>query len=191
MLESLENYKKDIYSQNGEDGVVEYLLGKLGIDCGYFVDIGAWDGKYLSNTYHLLEQGWRGLDIEGNRNHFVGLIKTANIFPNLNIMLREVKPDEMDKLLGMFGVPSNFDLLNIDIDSYDYWLWTNMKNYKPKIVIIECNGLYDSEYIQPAKSGYKGKKGSSRPSLIKLGESLGYKFVGQVGNLFFVRSDLL
>jgi hypothetical protein len=45
MLESLEKYKKDIYSQNGEDGVIEYLLKELGIDCGYFVDIGAWDGK--------------------------------------------------------------------------------------------------------------------------------------------------
>lgn len=191
MLESLEKYKKDIYSQNGEDGVIEYLLKELNMSGGFFVDVGAWDGKYLSNTYHLLELGWGGLDIEANRNHFVGLIKVANLFPKLQIMLREVTPYEIDNLLDMYKVPQEFDLLNIDIDSYDYWVWDSMKNYKPKIVIIECNSMLDYDYVQPPKAGYPGKKGSSKSSLIKLGESKGYTFVGQVGNLFFVRSDLL
>lgn len=191
MLGSLEKYKKDIYSQNGEDGVIEYLLKELNINNGFFVDVGAWDGKYLSNTYHLLELGWGGLDIEANRNHFVGLIKVANIFPKLQIMLREVTPYEIDNLLDMYNVPEEFDLLNIDIDCYDYWVWDSMKKYKPKIVIIECNGMLDYDYVQPPKVGYPGKKGSSKSSLIKLGESKGYKFVGMVGNLFFVREDLL
>lgn len=191
MLESLEKYKNNIYSQNGEDGVIDYLIKALKIEDGYFVDVGAWDGKYLSNTYRLLEQNWAGLDIEGNRNHFKGLIKTANLFPKLQIMLREVRPFEIDTLLDMYDVPTDFALLNIDIDSYDYWVWDSIKKYRPKIVIIECNGIYKVDYVQPATANFSGKKGSSHSSLVKLGESKGYVYVGQVGNLFFVRNDLL
>jgi hypothetical protein len=129
------------------------------------------------------------LDIEGNRNHFVGIIKVANWFPKLQIMLREVRPFEIDRLLDMYNVPREFDLLNIDIDSYDYWVWDSMVDYRPKIVVIECNGM-EEEYVQPPEK-HDGKEGASKPSLIKLGLKKGYKFVGQVGNLFFIRGDLL
>jgi hypothetical protein len=186
---NIQDYKNNTYSQNGEDGVLDAIFKQLKIENGYFVDVGAWDGVYLSNTYQFLERGWKGLDIEGNKNNFKGLIDTANNHPNLQIFYRMVQPDELDNLMDMHNVPQDFELLNIDIDTYDYWVWKNLNCHRPKVVVIESNGAHGN-YIQPAVSGYRGKKGTDLEPLIALGYEKGYWFLGQVGNLFFMRDDV-
>jgi hypothetical protein len=185
----IQEFKRNVYSQNGEDGITEEIFKRLNIKEGYFVDIGAWDGKYLSNTYKYLEEGWSGLEIEGNRNHFKGLIDVANQYAKLNIFLRMVLPHEIDTLFDLLSVPKDFDLLSIDIDSYDYWIWEGMRKYSPKVVIIESNGM-SGDYIQPPVLGYKGTKGSAVEAIITLGKVKGYKYLGQAGNLFFIKEDL-
>ena len=68
--------RKNIYSQNGEDGVVELLTEFLDIKEGSFCEFGAWDGKYLSNTYNLLEnKNWKGVYIEGDKDKYQDLLK--------------------------------------------------------------------------------------------------------------------
>jgi len=74
-MQTLYKYKKNYYSQNGEDGVTEEILRRLNIKKGCFVKIGAWNGKHLSNTYFLLERGWQGIAIEGGRQKFIDLKK--------------------------------------------------------------------------------------------------------------------
>lgn len=69
-MKTLIKYRKNYYSQNGEDGVIEEILKRMGIKQGWFVEFGAWDGKYLSNTYALVEKGWKGVEIEGDKTKF-------------------------------------------------------------------------------------------------------------------------
>ena len=74
-MKTLLKYRKDYYSQNGEDGVIEEILRRMGIKQGWFVDVGAWDGKYLSNSFALVEKGWKGLEIKGDKTKFEDILK--------------------------------------------------------------------------------------------------------------------
>lgn len=176
------------YAQRGEDLELEKIFDKLGISKGFFVDVGAWNGKYLSNTYWAVLKGWNGLEIEGNQKY---ANKAISILPsNIHVFCKYIGPDELDNILSLFNVPEDFDLLSIDIDTYDYWVWKNLEKFKPKVVIIEVNGLEDIEYVQPPVVGFKGKAGSSKNSTIKLAEEKGYQFYMDIGNLIFIRKDL-
>lgn len=73
-MSALNKYRKNIYSQFGEDGVIQEICLRLEIPIGSFVEFGAWGGKHFSNSYHLLEQGWNGIYIEGDEKKFDDLI---------------------------------------------------------------------------------------------------------------------
>jgi len=77
---SLLNYRKNIHSQNGEDGILEYIFDKLKASLPeekWCVEFGAWDGKHLSNTFKLVENGWNGVYIEGDDIKFSDLFRNG------------------------------------------------------------------------------------------------------------------
>lgn len=124
MLLNLNDFKKNKYSQNGEDGVLEKIFQELDIDKGVFCEFGAWDGIHLSNTYALYERGWSGIYIEGNEKRFKDLTKNiTNTNSKLFCEYVQVNGDRsLDNLLNLSGIFSSdkaFDLLSIDIDSDD------------------------------------------------------------------------
>lgn len=187
-MKTLWKYRKDYYSLSGEDGIIEEILRRLQIKNGWFVEFGAWDGKKWSNTFHLLEQGWEGIDIEGDLERFKDLTKVAKDFPKLHIMEKMVSTkgdNRLDNLLSQFPIPHGFEVLSIDIDYNDYWVWKAFQNYKPKIVIIEINSR-----IRPGIESTENCK-TSFTSMINLGKQKGYTPVCHTGNIIFVRNDLV
>ena len=70
-----ERYKNNVYSQNGEDGIVEELLKRLNINTGWVCEFGAWDGIHLSNTFNLIKKGFNGVLIESDNQKYKDLIK--------------------------------------------------------------------------------------------------------------------
>jgi len=70
-------YSRDVYSQNGEDGIIEELLKRLNINNGWVCEFGAWDGIYLSNTFNLVEKGFNAVFIEGDVNKYNDLLNTV------------------------------------------------------------------------------------------------------------------
>lgn len=190
MKENYLDYAYKGYSQNGEQGVLERIFQNLNIDKGWFVDVGAWDGKYLSNTYRFVELGWDGVEIERDSER---VRKMIEILPERIIKMRScVKPDpgDLDLLLQLAGAPYDIDLLSIDIDSYDYWVWKHMKTYSSKIVVIEYNGDKDSDNIYPPKYSGSRVPGTSMKSMVGLGREKGYKLICELGNLIFGRDDI-
>ena len=192
--ELYKKYAKNVYSQNGEDGIVEELLKRLNIENGWVCEFGAWDGKHLSNTFNLIEnKNFNAVLIEGNKGKYKDLLKTVKEFPKIVPIQAMVDHNDssnsLDNLLKKTDIPNDFEILSIDIDSYDYQVWKSLKVYKPKIVIIEINSsvkVDDSEWIHtPGKYGGTGFK----PTL-ELGIEKGYKFILHTGNMFFIRSDL-
>ena len=183
----------NIYSQNGEDGVIKELLSRLKIENGWVCEFGAWDGKEFSNTFCLIEKGFNGVYIEGDTTKYNDLLKTVeeyrNIIPINAFVDYKDNENSLDNLLKNTDIPYDFDILSIDVDSFDYQIWKSFVNYKPKIVIIEINSGINTDvedYIH-TPGVYQGT--SFRP-MFNLGLEKGYKFILHTGNMFFIRNDL-
>lgn len=198
----LNHYEMKIYSQFGEDGIIQEILKRTGSKNKTFVEIGSSDGME-NNTTNLLTKGWKGLWIDGDknlcntaRNNFSSFIKINK----LKITNAFVTVDNIIKILELANISKEFDLLSIDIDGNDYWIWQKLSFYKPQIVCIEYNASigpeaewvmkYNKSYISDATNYF----GSSLKSLEILGKNLGYTLVGcsfAGTNAFFVRNDLV
>ena len=194
VLKQLKKYRYNRNSQNGEDGVIEEICRRLNIRSGWFVEFGAWDGKHLSNTYHLLTGcGWKGVYIEGDAGRYGRLLETQAAFQGrvhaLQAMVGWEGENRLDHLLAGTPTPRNFDLLSIDIDSYDYEVWNGLADYKPKIVVIESSALVPPGVFQ--RHNPPQAQGASFSSLVDLGRRKGYQLVCHTGNCFFVEDSLV
>jgi hypothetical protein len=187
-------FSKNIYSQNGEDGILAEILLRLriGTKDSWCVEFGAWDGILFSNTFALVEQGWNAVYIEGNPVRYRDLLNTKARYQKIiaiEAFVARQSNDEnsLDKLLISTKIPKDFDLLSIDIDSYDCDVWESLSNYEPKIVVIEIN----SSVLPGILWRHSGKtSGNSFSSTLNVGKSKGYTLVCHTGNLIFVRNDL-
>lgn len=204
-LRNLGQHEWGIYSQNGEDGVLLSLLRHLKI--GHFieqesrfqtgnrqyVEFGTEDGSEC-NTRILRERfGWSGLLMDGgNENTEIGLYKEF------------ITADNINTLFGKYSVPiPEFDLLVIDLDFNDFYVWENIdhRKYRPRIVIIEYNGnipVTEARTVKRADSYVwtdgTSYTGASLAALAKLARRLGYTLVYAEShgvNAFFVRDDVL
>lgn len=181
-------YLKNVYSQNGEDGILTELLDRLDIRAGWVAEVGAWDGKHLSNTYALVEKGFNAVYVEGDPEKFKDLQKTAAEHPEgtiraVNAML-SAGEDTFGAILEEYS--AEYAVVSIDIDSFDYAVWDKMR-LSPAIVVVEIN----SDELDPRRcTGPDDPPGTSFPSMLELGRSKGYEFVCHTGNMIFVRRDL-
>jgi hypothetical protein len=188
-------YHNNIYSQNGEDGIIFELLKRLKIYNGWVCEFGAWDGIHLSNTFNLVSNmGFEGVFIEGDADKFKDLLVTQAEHPNIVAVNEYVDHDPqsastLDKILEKTPIPKDFEVLSIDIDSFDYQVWESLENYRPKIVIIEINSA-----VQPDLEDYIHTpgvySGTGFLPMYNLGVKKGYTFILHTGNMFFVRNDL-
>lgn len=192
----LEKYRANRYSQNGEDGVIRTIFDKIGLSpvskC-WCVEFGAWDGKYLSNTYALVEQGWNAVYIEGDIGKYQDLIRTSNANPNIIPLNSIVSADpfaenSLDNLLQKTAIPKEFDLLSIDIDSFDLDVWEGLTNYLPNVVIIEIKSSIPPGIYQRHS---KKLQGNSFSSTLEVAREKGYDLVCHTGNMIFVHKGLV
>tara|TARA_Y100000817_G_scaffold305369_1_gene289373 strand:- start:212 stop:937 length:726 start_codon:yes stop_codon:yes gene_type:complete len=190
----LSKFKKNIYSQNGEDGVIEELLKKLNLEKnGWCCEFGAWDGKIGSNTFNLVKNyNFKAVYIERDKKKFNDLKKTEEKYPNILAINKSINrninsDDSLRKVLERTKIPIDFEVLSIDIDSYDLDVWETLEKYRPKIVVIEINSSIKPGIIQ--KHG-KNNQGNSFSATVNVGRKKGYVLVCHTGNCIFVKEDL-
>jgi hypothetical protein len=203
-------YCKNIYSQNGEDGLLEQLTKELEIAGGTFCEFGASNGITSSNTYNLIKNhNFSGIAIEMDASLCAQCLQNYEKFPNVQVLCGAVlyndKNNDLNAWLKRGKLPYDLDVLSIDIDCDDYYVWENLTEFEPKIVILETNPYRDPVYgelprapcrdynIDPLQTWCPSRValGCSFISAIKLGLKKGYIPVSYTGNLTFVRKDLV
>ena len=190
----LDKFKKNIYSENGEDGILQEILKRLDIkNSGWCCEFGAWDGKVGSNTFNLVKNyNFKAVYIESDKKKFNDLKKTEGKYPNIfainKSIDRNINSDgSLRKVLEGTKIPLDFEVLSIDIDSYDLDVWETLEKYRPKIVVIEINSSIKPGIIQ--KHG-KNNQGNSFSATVNVGRKKGYVLVCHTGNCIFVKEDL-
>lgn len=201
-------FARNIKSQHGEDGIISKLVEILLPNATdlFCVDIGAWDGIHLSNTYNLTfgsnASQWTGggVFVEADKERFKALqdlYKTRKKYKCINTkVLCEERNQEnsLSAILDAHDVPRDLALISIDVDGIDYWLLRSIleKNkYRPRIVVVEFNPTIPHSviYVQPRSDTVR--HGSSLAAFEELMKSFQYVLVETTTyNAFFVPLEL-
>ena len=125
----LNKFKKNVFSQNGEDGILLKVINDLNLDKNSLTvcECGAWDGKYLSNTFNLIEKyNAYALLIESDIFKYNQLLDTSKKYKSIIPVNKTVSisgENSLDSILKTHNFKKDFDVLSIDIDSYDLFIW--------------------------------------------------------------------
>jgi len=205
--DNINDYEFSIFSQNGEDGILDYIFEKIGVTNGKFVEIGC--GHTQNNSlYMVCKRNFQGLFLDGARFN----IKAFNNF-NKKILKSDniaveawLDTENVNSIISSYISEKTIDLLSIDVDGYDYWLWDAIDSIEPRVVIMEYNAslglrsltlpyvekfdLFDYPHDPKHSCWYHG---ASLKALYKLGLKKNYVLVGTDANgvnCFFVKKDI-
>jgi hypothetical protein len=197
----LTRHERQVYSQNGEDGIIAEIFRRIGTTNRFFVEFGVGDGLE-NNSALLLITGWQGLWIEGSTASVQAIrSRFAKQLHSKQLTVREafITAENIESLLAEANVPEELDMLSVDIDGNDYWVWKAITRYRPRAVVIEYNATFppEVEWIKAYKPDavWDGTMAfsASLKSLELLAQRKGYVLVGCTFtgiNAFFVRQDL-
>jgi hypothetical protein len=180
-----------VYSQFEEDGILLYIFAAIGAPHKTFIDIGASDGICSNCANFAVNFGWNGLFIDGNptniergRKYYESNPDTTLYPPTfVNAFIQRENINELIRDNGICG--EGVDLMSIDIDGNDYWIWDALTVVEPRVVIIETHieyGMnsivvpYDKDYVHPGK--HTDYFGASAIAMEKLARQKGYRLVG-------------
>jgi hypothetical protein len=204
-LPALRDAEMRFYSQSGEDGILQLLLAAVGAETRRTVEICAGDGVECNSANLIVNHGWTGLLVDGGeelvtrgRRFYESGAETWYWPPALRQAW--VTRDTVNQLVHDAGFAGDVDVLTIDLDGVDYWIWEALDSVRSRIVVTEYNAGWgpDEARTVPYSDSFAWEMGSqyfgaSLAAMISMGERKGYRFVGTNGygfNAFFVREDL-
>ncbi|MCP1384368.1 hypothetical protein [Runella salmonicolor] len=201
----LHDFEFKVFSQRGEDGIIQFLINNVAIPetSKVFVEFGV-ETYIESNTrFLLINNNWSGLVIDGDKDN-TNFIKRDSIFYNYNLKVETafITKSNINQILKKNNLTGEVGILSIDIDGNDYWIWESISSIDPIIVIIEYNSLFGNiraittpydDNFQRTKYHYSNLLfGSSLKALCMLAERKKYSLVGTNStgtNAFFIRND--
>ncbi|WP_159083857.1 hypothetical protein [Nocardioides terrigena] len=202
---SLAEAEFKVFSQFGEDGIIQFLLRHLDGVPESFVEFGVETYRESNTRFLLRKDNWRGLVIDGSETN-VSTIKRLPEYwmHDLTAVASFITRDNINDIFREAGFTDEIGLLSIDIDGNDYWIWKAIDVISPVIVVAEYNSVfgrdaavtvpYDPAFTRRAAHHSNLYFGASLRALCLLGEENGYSLVGcnsSGNNAFFVRRDRL
>jgi hypothetical protein len=199
------------YSQTDEDGILLFLFSVIGVTEKLSVEICAGDGSECNTANLILNHGWHGLLVDGDKSNvergirFFARSKHTYVYPP-RFVCSWVTRDSVNEILSANGFAGEIDLLSLDLDGVDYWIWEAIEAVSPRVVVVEYQDIIGAErsltvpYADdfssrnyPTTNGMPNFSGASLAAFVKLGRRKGYRLVGvnRYGyNAFFVRNGL-
>lgn len=193
------------FSQFEEDGLLLYIFSIIGMGSKTFVDLGSNDCVNSNCANLAIHFGWKGLFIDGDQSMIEIGKKFYSKYPNpwnhpQQFLCSFITPENVNSLLEQKGMKGEIELLSIDIDGNDYWIWKEIEVIQPKVVVIESQVAFgDNNLVVPYIDGYNNDiksnyySGASTVALQKLAHEKGYRLIGsnQYGhNLFFMKNGI-
>jgi len=195
-----------VFSQWGEDGIIQYLINRIPIERKLFVEFGVEDYTESNTRFLLTNNQWAGLVIDGNIANINYIRRDPIVYwgSNLKAVCSFITKENINEILHDNGIAGDIGMLSVDIDGNDYWVWEAINSVSPRIVICEYNSQfgptaevsvpYDSAFVRDTAHFSKIYYGASIAALVSLATKKGYSLVASNSagnNVFFVRNDLI
>ena len=192
-----------VFSQYGDDGIIQYLVQRLDIPHRTFVEFGVEDYRESNTRFLLMHDNWAGLVMDGSAANVERIVR-SEYYPQHELAARAafVDCDNVNALVASAGFPRDLGLLHIDVDGNDYWLWECLEAVAPIVVVLEYNAVFGAEraITIPYDAAFQRTRahpsnlyfGASLAALVRLSQRKGYAFVGcnsAGNNAYFVRRD--
>lgn len=201
---SLADFEFKVFSQFGEDGILDWLVEKLSPMPEVFIEFGVENYEESNTRFLLLNRNWRGLVMDGSQSN-VEFIQNSTLYWQRDLTAKTafITRENIEEIIEQSGFAGEIGILSIDLDGNDYWVWEAISNVNPHIVVCEFSTVFGDVYpitIPYMKNftrmalHHSGQYfGASIPALLHLAEQKGYTCVGTAStgvNAFFVRNDL-
>ena len=193
-----------VYSQFGEDGIIQYLIARVPIERRAFVEVGVEAYTECNTRFLLVHDNWEGLVLNGGSEH-IRTIANSDLGWRHTVTAESafIDRDNIDELVRRNGFAGDIGLFSLDIDGNDYWVWERLSVCSPRIFVAEYNSIFgpDLKIAVPYRADFERTKahrsnlfwGSSLAALCELADRKGYVFAGSNlhgNNAFFVRKDV-
>jgi len=203
---SLHEVEFRVYSQWGDDGIIQYLVNHLDIQHKTFVEFGVENYKESNTRFLLINNNWSGCVIDGSEDN-IKYIKNDIVAWRFDLHSKTafITRENINELLSEFiqkGYHKEIGILSIDIDGNDYWVWKDINVVNPIIVITEYNAVfgptntwsvpYKPDFYRLSEHTSYQYWGASLSAFCKLADQKGYYFVGcnsNGNNAYFIRKD--
>lgn len=204
-IQDLSETEFKVYSQWGEDGIIQYLIDNINISEKIFIEFGVQNYTESNTRYLLINNNWSGLVIDGSQE-YIDYIKKDEIYWKYNLKAEcdFITAENINDIILRNGIKGKIGLLSVDIDGVDYWVWKAINCIEPDIVICEYNHRfgkeeavtvpYKADFVRTEENNTNIYFGASIKALEKIAVEKGYSLVGvssNGGNVFFVKTNLL
>ena len=207
-LPSFEEVEFRAFSQNGEDGILLYIFSLLGTVNRRAVEICAGDGIQCNSANLIINHGWHALLFDGDPDRIARATAFYANHPDTysfppRLAHAWITRENVNDLVSKQGFAGEVDLLSLDLDGIDYWVWEALDVIAPRVVVAEIQCIwgadravtvpYDPAFRTKHVNGFGIYSGASLAAFVSLAARKGYRFVGvqRLGfNAFFVRNDL-
>lgn len=202
-IQRLADVEFRVFSQWGEDGILEWIVHNYGDMPRSFIEFGVEDYRESNTRFLLQNRNWRGLVMDGSDAH-VAHIRQDEISwkHDLTAVSRFITTDNIDEIIQDAGFSGEVGILSVDIDGNDYWVWKAISNLKPHVIVAEYNSTFGD--VHPITIPYRPDfyrtnahasnvyYGASIKAFEHLAAERGYVLIGSNGagtNAFFVRQE--
>ena len=193
-----------VWSQWGEDGIIEHLLRHVPVDRHIFVEFGVESYREANTRFLLSNRNWSGLVMDGSKENIAFVREDAISWRHdLKAKAAFITRENINALIAAADIAGDIGILSVDIDGNDYFVWEAITSISPRIVIAEYNAIfgasaavsvpYDPAFYRTKAHSSNLYWGCSLAALAHLGEKKGYVLVGcneNGNNAFFVRRDV-